>query len=454
MDHTFQKTTQDEYDLFFRIEAEAAEQHGFIGYLRGDYGRDGREFWTTWFDGQPDLKTEVFRDEFKGIIDYLRDASLDPVEGPDVFKFHCLQNMRRRVMDNAVRFKIVTEGYSYYFRCQPGAGDYNLYCMVYDNRFLLPILEKPNKAAILYKTGADYWQTVVEIRGPDTAPAICGGFLNEQLGEELSREENQFCRELFTAMFEATASRTDPAKLIYPYPPQEANERGERSIYFEHRDRHNECASAIGAAISDSYYKTHHYNLDIAAMSVIQQYGFPRVNAVLARVIQRADYDGRYSVANKRWAREYPLPEKAFEHVYMNDHPALINSFADRVRELYDAVDAERFALPGQPESGEAVEGYEIMRAITFDDQRGFAIAVHPTAGYVCWQFTESNGTRDYYWGTYCESEQDAKENYMARVAVYMSDGAREEPQRIKPSAPEPPKPPPQRKPKDRRGDR
>jgi hypothetical protein len=449
VDYQFQKTTQDEYDLFFSMEGEAAEQHGFLGYLRGDYGRDGREFHTTWFDGQADLKTDVFRGEFDGIINYLRDASIDPVEGPDVFKFHCLQNMRRRTTDTEVRFKIVTYGYSYYFRCQPQVNDYNLYCFVYDNRFLLPSMERPNNAAMLYKTGADYWQAVVSIRGTDMAPAICGGFLIEQLGEELSREENQFCRELFAAMFEATAGRTDPNKLIYPYPPQEATERGERSLYFEHRDRNGECASAIGTAISDSYYKQNHYNLDIAAMTVIQQYGFPRVNAVLARVIQRSEWDGRYSDANKQWAREYLLPEMAFEHVYMNEHPVLIDSFADRVRKLYAELNAERFTLPGQPESGEAVEGYGITRAITFDDGSGFAIANHPEAGPVCWQFKTENGARDYFWGHYCNYVKEAEDNFVARIAVHMSDGLREKQPCDYAPAPEPPAPP-QRKPRDR----
>jgi len=302
-----------------------------------------------------------------------------------------------------------------------------------------------------YKTGAEYWQAVVSMRGIDTAPAICGGFLNEQLGEELSHAEKQFCRELFAAMFEATAGRTDPAKLIYPYPPQEANERGERTLYFENRDRNDECALAIGEAINGSCHSLHHYNLDIAVMTVVQQYGFPRVNAVLARVIQRADYDGRYSKANKRWAREISFPEKAFEDVYMNDHPVQIDGFADRVRELYDAVGAERFALPGQPESGEAVEGYEITRAITFDDQRGFAIATHPTAGSVCWMFRTDRGARDYYWGHYCNDAKEAADNFVARIAMHLSGEAREEPQRVIPPAPA--FEPPQRKSRDR-GDR
>ena len=453
MDYQFQKTTQDEHDLFFRMEGEAAEHHGFLGYLRGDFGQSGQEFWATWFDEQPDLKTRMFKDELGRIMDYLHEESQNPLEGSDAFQFRCLENMRHRTTDAEARFKIVTEGYSYYFRCQPQVADYNLYCMVFDNRFLLPELEKPNNAATLYKTGADYWRALVEIRGTEAALTVCGDYLNTQLKQELYPEGKQFCRELFAAMFEASAGRTDPDKLVYPYPPQLATERGERALYFEHRDRNNECASAIGAAINGSCYKLYHYNLDIAAMAMIQQYGFQRVNAVLAHVIQRANYDGRYSDANKQWTREIPLPEKAFEYVYMNEHPVLIDGFTNCVRELYDALGAERFDLPGQPESGEAVQGYEIKRTITFDNQRGFAIATHPTAGSVCWMFRTDRGGRDYYWGHYCADEQSAAANYVARIAVHMRNGAREEsPRSATPAAPpQLPQKPPR---KNDRGDR
>jgi len=181
----FQKTTQDEYPLFFRMEGETAQRHGFIGYLRGDYGRSGREFHTSFFDCQPDLKTQAFRDEFDGIMEYLREASLHPVEGPDVFRFHCLQNMRFRVMDTEVRFKIVTEGFSYYFRCQPRqVEDYHLYSMVYDNRFLLPEMERvyalPRKCFSIHpETG----ERVLIRRGPNTMER----FINIQGPEEVRR---------------------------------------------------------------------------------------------------------------------------------------------------------------------------------------------------------------------------------------------------------------------------
>ena len=183
MEPTLHKTTQDEYTLFFHMEGEKAERHGYIGYLRADYGRSGREFHTSWFDSQPGLKTQAFRDEFDGIINYLRDASIHPVEGPDIFRFNCLQTMRSTnfpVMDSDVRFKIVTGGYSYYFRCQPRVNDYNLYCMCFDNRFLLPEMEKllalPRKCfsihpetgeRLLLRRGMNTMERFSNIEGPE-----------------------------------------------------------------------------------------------------------------------------------------------------------------------------------------------------------------------------------------------------------------------------------------------
>jgi len=115
---------------------------------------------------------------------------------------------------------------------------------------------------------------------------------------------------------------------------------------------------------------------------------------------------------------------RAYSESYLRAHPILVEDFTKYTRKLYEDVGAERFALPGRPESGEAVQGYEIVRAISFDDQRGFAIGLNPNAPsqFVCWQFTEENGSRDFYWGTYTDEFQSAGDNYAAQVLVHMSD--------------------------------
>ena len=36
-------------------------QTGSIGYLRGDFGAGGKEFYSSWFDRRRDLKTDDFK---------------------------------------------------------------------------------------------------------------------------------------------------------------------------------------------------------------------------------------------------------------------------------------------------------------------------------------------------------------------------------------------------------
>lgn len=45
---------------------------GCIGHLRGDMGREGNSFYTTWFDHQEDLKTQAFKDELDIVVTALR----------------------------------------------------------------------------------------------------------------------------------------------------------------------------------------------------------------------------------------------------------------------------------------------------------------------------------------------------------------------------------------------
>ncbi|MDR2514742.1 MAG: DUF3849 domain-containing protein [Christensenellaceae bacterium] len=223
---------------------------------------------------------------------------------------------------------------------------------------------------------------------------------------------------------EDTLGRVDPDKLIYPLAFEDADRRNEVSLYQENRDRNAYCAQAIDTEISASYYETYHYNLELAAMAVIQEYGFARVNAVLAHNLQQHEYDGRYSRDNKEWAAGLDLPEGAFDYAYMKAHPILLEDFTKHARKLYEELGAERFALPGREESGEAVQGYQVIRSISFDNRRGFAIGHNPDAvePFVTWQFTVDNGARDFYWGKYSSDISGAADYYTARTLSYLKD--------------------------------
>ena len=56
----------------YRQSTQLEGQTGGVGYLRGDFGKDGREFFTTWEDGHGRYKTDAFRQEFDRVVNTLR----------------------------------------------------------------------------------------------------------------------------------------------------------------------------------------------------------------------------------------------------------------------------------------------------------------------------------------------------------------------------------------------
>lgn len=146
---------QSNLHLFFRLEGEAAERHGAIGCMRADFGRGGNEFYTTWFDNQTHLKTPAFKTEFDNVINSLCGDG----EKPPFASRRNLESFCRAAFDTSGGGAMIrTQDYSYYFRCKPAVGDYDIYCFAFDNRYLLPELagkhELPEKCfSVLPSTG-------------------------------------------------------------------------------------------------------------------------------------------------------------------------------------------------------------------------------------------------------------------------------------------------------------
>ena len=159
-------------------------------------------------------------------------------------------------------------------------------------------------------------------------------------------------------------------------------------------------------------------------MKAVMDYGLTRVNLVLAFNYHNRGYDVRYSSINRRWASNFTVPWQAFGNTWLQAHAILVDGFTDYVRKLYAYLGAERFALPGQEGNGKSkpVHGYEITRSIMFSENQGYAIAHNSDAPdeYVCWQFTEDNDRRDYYWGIYGD-RQAATDGYNSRLFVALN---------------------------------
>ena len=62
----------DKADWLSSGDSEQDLERGCVGHLRGDFGNSGAEFWTSWFDHRPDLKSTVFHDELQNVVNGLR----------------------------------------------------------------------------------------------------------------------------------------------------------------------------------------------------------------------------------------------------------------------------------------------------------------------------------------------------------------------------------------------
>jgi len=133
----------DEKLLFFHLEGDDTERYGAIGYLRADFGKSGREFWTTWFPSQPKLLTSGFNHEFDYVMNSLREDGLNPpfASRKNLEEF-CSSTPGKDLTTRGTGYMIKTWDYSYYIRCLSQPGDYDIYVFAYDNHFLLPELAK------------------------------------------------------------------------------------------------------------------------------------------------------------------------------------------------------------------------------------------------------------------------------------------------------------------------
>lgn len=115
---------------------------GCIGHLRGDFGRNGDEFWTTWWGHayEEQGKTAEFKQEFDNLINTLREKKITgaPLKNRNFMTKFCFNHMCA-VVDEDQRwfgFRCDTQKYSYFMRFSPYRGDYNFYCYCYERKML------------------------------------------------------------------------------------------------------------------------------------------------------------------------------------------------------------------------------------------------------------------------------------------------------------------------------
>ena len=97
-------------------------------------------------------------------------------------------------------------------------------------------------------------------------------------------------------------------KPLYPYSWSEAKRSGQMDQWWESHHENIACARALEQKISDGYQDNRLSKM--CAKEVIEAYGYDRVNWVLANTVQENIHDGRYSEANRKWARGFSVPKE------------------------------------------------------------------------------------------------------------------------------------------------
>ena len=131
--------TFEERKYSYEQSSQLMSQTGSIGRLRGDFGRSGTEFWTTWEDHRPDLKTYPFKVELDDVINALRSDEYGLLKDR-----RSMVSFSRAAPDSAFKgnytteygFRVDTKDHAYLIRCNPQQGDYNFYCFCYITKWL------------------------------------------------------------------------------------------------------------------------------------------------------------------------------------------------------------------------------------------------------------------------------------------------------------------------------
>ena len=137
----FRPATAQERLYTYSQSHELVMKTGFIGYLRGDFGKGGISFYTTWFNIMPDRNTIPFKNDFDRIVNALReDRSYHGIlAGRRQMLAYC-RTQPESAMTGAYTteyaFRIDTGDYACLMRLNPTVGDYNFYISCYEKKWL------------------------------------------------------------------------------------------------------------------------------------------------------------------------------------------------------------------------------------------------------------------------------------------------------------------------------
>jgi hypothetical protein len=136
---TVKAATEREQRYCFSDE-QAPHEKAVLGHLRIDYGSSGKQFYTTWWPHQAELKTDAFVAEFDNVVNALKKTELmGNFENMRRACYHYPEARIRFQFGEEYAFRADTKDYTYFLRCIPRKGDYNHYLVAYNAKLLKKI---------------------------------------------------------------------------------------------------------------------------------------------------------------------------------------------------------------------------------------------------------------------------------------------------------------------------
>lgn len=125
---------------------------------------------------------------------------------------------------------------------------------------------------------------------------------------------------------------------LYPQSVVYAREQQELTLWRESWKANVACKNAIEEAIRRDFDGM--YLKESCAQSVIAEFGYKRVNLVLANTLQEKSDDGRFSRGNKTWAEKtFIQPDREHNYTFAVDsHPAVLDGFVNEYRRAVEAL--------------------------------------------------------------------------------------------------------------------
>ncbi len=127
---------------------------------------------------------------------------------------------------------------------------------------------------------------------------------------------------------------------LYPYSRAEARRQGKTQMHEDSFRQNVSCARAIEQAIRDHFDESNEGLKDGCAQSVLEQYGFKRVNFVLANSLKQMGCPHLISEETRQWGlRTYVPPDGKYNRYFVADTAAsLLEAFISQARQAYQAL--------------------------------------------------------------------------------------------------------------------